>query len=80
MSHDLPRTIDALAYEIREEGGTDPSLPSTPAQVIAIAEQTEGVRLSDLLTALQPDESTVEAALAEILAAAIAPPSDPEDA
>jgi tetratricopeptide (TPR) repeat protein len=80
MSHYLVGTIRALTYEMREDGGTDPSLPSTVAQVIAVAEQTEGVHLSALLTALQPDESAVEAALAEILAAATAPPADPEDA
>jgi len=80
MSHDLAGTVGALAYETRQHGGADPSLPSTLAQVIAVAEQTEGVRLSALLTALQPDESAVEATLAEILATATQPPPDPEHA
>ena len=70
MSHDLARTAYMLAYEMHKGGGPDPSLPSTLAQVIAVAEQTEGVHLSALLTALQPDEFAVEAALAEILSAA----------
>ena len=77
MSHDLAGTVHALADEMREDGGADPSLPSTLAQVIAVAEQTEGVHLSALLTALQPDEPAIEAALAEILAAATAPPPTP---
>jgi hypothetical protein len=75
MSHDLSGTVDALTYEMREDGGADPYLPSTLAQVISVGEQTEGVQLAALLTALQPDAPAVEAALAEILAAATAPPT-----
>jgi len=80
MSYHLSVTVGDLAAEMREDGGADPSLPSTLAQVIEVAEQTEGVHFADLLTAMQPDESAVEAALAEILIAATAPPPDPEDA
>jgi hypothetical protein len=48
-------------------------------EVVAVAELTEGVRLGELLAALQPDPGVVEAALAEILAAAAAlPPADNE--
>ena len=75
MSHYLTQTVDALTYEMRADGSADLSLPSTVAQVIDLAEQTEGVHLAALLSALQPDESAVETALAEILATATAPPA-----
>lgn len=45
-------------------------LPSTVTEVVAVAEQTDGVRLGDLLAALEPDPAAVETALAEILRAA----------
>lgn len=46
------------------------SPPSTVAEVAQAAEQTEGVRLSDLLASLQPDARAIEDALTEILRAA----------
>jgi hypothetical protein len=67
LSRNLAVTIGVLAAELREPGGADPSLPSTLAQIVAVAEQTEGVRLSALLTSLEPDTSKAEAALAQIL-------------
>jgi hypothetical protein len=70
MAHELAAAVRALAVELRAEGGADPFLPSTLAAVIAVAEQTEGVHLSALLTALEPDESQIEAAVSEILTAA----------
>jgi hypothetical protein len=43
------------------------TLPTTLAEVILITEQTEGVRLGELLATLQPDTRLVEEALAQIL-------------
>jgi tetratricopeptide (TPR) repeat protein len=77
MSHYLATAQRALAAEMRADGGTDSSLPSTIAQVVAVAEQTEGVHLAALLAALQPDPAQLEEALTEILrAAAAAPPPE----
>jgi hypothetical protein len=74
-SYQLAETLRALSAEMRAAGGTDPSLPSTVAQVIDLAERTEGVHLAALLTALQPDPAQIEDALTEILrAAATSPP------
>lgn len=81
MAYDLADTVRVLAGELRADGGADVSLPSTVAQVVAVAERTEGVRLAALLTALQPDPAAVESALAEILrtarAAAATPATSP---
>ena len=49
---------------------TRKALPGTLAEVITAAEQTDGVRLGELLAELQPDTEAVEQALAEIIAAA----------
>lgn len=77
MAHELARTVHVLASEVRADGGVDVSLPSTVAQVVTVAELTEGVRLAALLAALKPDPAIVEAALAEILrTAATLPPGD----
>jgi tetratricopeptide (TPR) repeat protein len=65
MTHDLAGTIRALAAELRHDRAS-PSLPSAVTAVIETAEQTEGVRLGELLAALQPDPRAVEAALVEI--------------
>ena len=76
MSHYLAAAQRALADELREDGGADPSRPSTVAQVTEVAEETEGVHLAALLAALQPDPSQIEDALTEILrAAAETPPA-----
>jgi tetratricopeptide (TPR) repeat protein len=71
MTYVLALAQAALAAELRE----DPSagvgqLPSTLAEVIRAAEETEGVRLGELITALEPDTQAVEEALARILRAA----------
>jgi tetratricopeptide (TPR) repeat protein len=50
--------------------GDDPDLPSTVAEVVTVAELTEGVCLGGLLAALQPDPGIVEGVLAEILGTA----------
>ena len=72
MAHDLAVTVGVLA---NESCGDDPAarLPATVAQVTAAAELTEGVRLGELLAALQPDPEAVEGALAEIVRAASEP-------
>ena len=76
MAHEFASTVRALADELHADDGGQ-ALPSTVAQVAGIAGRTEGVRLGELLAALQPDPGVVEAALAEILAAAAAlPPGD----
>jgi hypothetical protein len=58
--------MQALARELTEDAGAA-GLPGTVAEVIAVAEQTEGVRLGALLDALEPDRQVVEQILAEIL-------------
>jgi hypothetical protein len=67
----LARTQRALTAELRDDDGAD--LPATLDDVIQVAERTDGVRLGDLLAALQPDSRAVAQALAEILRAAAAP-------
>jgi hypothetical protein len=49
------------------------------AEVVRVAEQTDGVRLGELLAALQPDAQVIEDVLAEILQTAAAMPSDEDD-
>ena len=46
------------------------------AEVIRVAEQTDGVRLGELLTALEPDPEAAEDALARILRDAADLPAD----
>ena len=70
-THYLAGTVRALANELVE--GAAPGLPSTVGEVVTVAEQTEGVRLGDLLAALEPDPRVVEEALAEVLHAAAEP-------
>jgi hypothetical protein len=67
MIHDQAVTRRELAAELREDGTADARLPDTLAEVVRVAELTDGVRLGVLLAALQSDPSAVEAALAQIL-------------
>jgi hypothetical protein len=71
MAQYLVGTVRALAVELRADDGgealPDTVAPDTVAQVVAVAEQTDGVRLGELLAALEPDPQAVEAVLAEIL-------------
>ena len=77
MTHYLTDSVRALAHELRADDGAAAALPSTVAQVAETVGQTEGVRLGELLAALQPDTQVVQDALAEILrAAAEMPPDD----
>jgi hypothetical protein len=69
MTHYLADTMRVLAAELREDPA-DAAIPATAVAVIEVAERTEGVRLGDLLDALEPDRRTVEQSLAEILHAA----------
>ena len=78
MTHDLARTRRALAVELGEgdAAGAD-ALPGTLAEVVQVAELTDGVRPGTLITALQPDRAAAEADLAQILReAADLPPDD----
>jgi tetratricopeptide (TPR) repeat protein len=68
MAHDLGVTRRALAAELRRDAGCE-NLPGTIDEVIRVAEQTEGVYLDRLITALRPDRQAVADALAEILRA-----------
>jgi tetratricopeptide (TPR) repeat protein len=65
MAADLADTCRLLARELRQDTGQH--LPGTLEEVIAVAEQTEGVRLGELLGALQPSTQATEDALAQIL-------------
>jgi hypothetical protein len=75
MTHDLTGAQRALAAEVRADVGGGDALPGTLAEVIEVAERTDGVRLGDLIAALQPDRQAAAAALAEILRAAASPPA-----
>jgi CHAT domain len=70
MTHYLASTQRELADEFRDAADGGEALPGTLAEVITVAERTEGVRLGELLAALQPDTQAAEQALAEILRAA----------
>jgi tetratricopeptide (TPR) repeat protein len=74
MTHDLAGTQRALAADLRADAGTD--LPATLGDVIQVADRTDGVRLGELLTALQPDPQAAGQALAELLSAAADAPAD----
>lgn len=77
MTHDLARSQRALATELHKgPGAVVGRLPATLAETIQVAEQTDGVRLGKLITALQPDARAAEEALAQILRTAVDPPRD----
>ena len=81
MTHELADTVRALADELRRGSGTGTGpLPATVAGVIRVAEQTDGVRLGELIGALEPDTEAAGDALARILrTAADLPPDDDAD-
>jgi hypothetical protein len=68
MTHDLADAQRELAADLHAGPGAD--LPATVAEVVAVAELTDGVRLADLIAVLQPDPQAAEQALAEILSTA----------
>ena len=78
MTHELGVVSRVLATDLRRDADRE-DLPTTIDEVIRVAEQTEGVHLDRLITALQPDRQAVAAALAEILrtAADTSPGQDP---
>ena len=69
MTNELGVASRTLAGELRRDADGE-DLPGTIDEVIRVAEQTEGVHLDRLLTALQPDRQAVADALADILRAA----------
>jgi hypothetical protein len=69
MAHDLAGIGRMLATELRRDADRE-NLPGTIDEVIRAAEQTEGVHLDQLITALQPDRQAVADILEEILRAA----------
>ena len=69
MTHELSVVSRALARDLRRDTGRE-DLPGSVDEVIRVAEQTEGVHLDQLLTALQPDRQAVANALAEIVGTA----------
>jgi tetratricopeptide (TPR) repeat protein len=65
MSRSLTATIQVLARELGD--ADDQELPARFNDITALAEQTDGVRLRELIEALEPDGRTVETALVQIL-------------
>ena len=78
MSHFLGEVIRVLAGELRRDASGQ-RRPATLVEVIAVAEQTEGVHLGQLITSLQSDPQAAASALTQILqtAAATEPGPDP---
>jgi tetratricopeptide (TPR) repeat protein len=66
MTHNLAVAVQALAAELRDDPA-EAGLPATVAEVIEVAERTEGVHLGDLLDLLEPDRRIVEQAMTQIL-------------
>ena len=77
MTHNLAGSQRALAAELRQDSAAGSgALPATVAEVIRVAEQTDGVRLGDLIAALEPDPGAAEDALARLLRDAADLPAD----
>jgi hypothetical protein len=70
MTHDLAVVIPWLARDLRPGAASAGQLPGTLTEVVQAAELTEGVRLGELLAALQPDPEATADALAWIQQAA----------
>jgi tetratricopeptide (TPR) repeat protein len=80
MAHDLADTLRELAAEIRAAPAAGPGqLPATLAEVIRVADLTDGVRLGDLIAALEPDPQAAEDALGQILHTAAELPTEAAD-
>jgi len=71
MTHDLADAQRSLAADLRDDPGAD--LPVTLGDIIRVAERADGVRLGELLAALEPDRQATEESLAGILRAAADP-------
>jgi len=74
MTHDLAQECEALALDLRQAPGLE-HLPATVDQVIAVAEQTEGVHLGELIDDLTSDRQAAAVALTQILDTAASMPS-----
>lgn len=85
----LPNAVRAAAQSLRAQSprgqffpvASRPALRPTLAQVIEVAERTEGVRLAELLGVLCPDPAVAQSTFADLLATVaeptlIEPPSD----
>jgi tetratricopeptide (TPR) repeat protein len=77
MSHRLAGVIGTLAGELPRDS-VGQRLPITLEEVIAVAEQTEGAHLGQLITALQPDARAAASALSQILQTASATEPEPD--
>jgi CHAT domain len=66
MTRNLTSTLRELARELRQDTGCG-HLPTTLDEVVRIAEQTEGVRLGQLISALQPGTQAAADAFTQIL-------------
>jgi hypothetical protein len=77
MTHDFADASRMLALELRQD--TSQHLPGTLDEVIAVAEQTEGVHLGDLIVGLQPDTQAAADAQAQILRTAADMDPDQDD-
>jgi hypothetical protein len=75
MAHDRANTVQALAIELGGGAGAG-GLPAGLGEVVAVTGQVEGVRLGELVAALQPDLDAAEAALAAIIRDAADPEGD----
>ena len=73
MTHELAGSCAVLASELREADRQH--LPGTVPEVIAVAEQTEGVKLGEVIAALAPDPQDAAAALTQILDTAATMPT-----
>ncbi|SFN88966.1 AAA ATPase domain-containing protein [Geodermatophilus obscurus] len=71
----LQENLRSLARQLTDLA-TTAALPRTVGQIRDSVEQVEGVRLGDLLDALQPDPGRQQAALDEIIHTARTPPPD----
>ena len=70
-THDLARALRAAARTIRTPSGS--AIGLTLAALISVAEQTEGVRLGALISALSPNPAAANGAFQWVLAAAAEP-------
>ena len=78
MTYDLANSLRELAGELRQDTGRG-HLPGTLDEVVHVADRTEGVRVGQLITALQPDSQAADAVLTQILATAAGIDPDHDD-
>jgi hypothetical protein len=73
MTHQLSSVCAMLADELGV--GSPQQLPATVPEVIEVAEQTEGVKLGELITVLAPNPAVLAAALTQIMETAASMPT-----